>query len=85
MKLGTEQVQWILREKNRDELTNAQIAESMHVSVRWVRKLWFRHRYKSVKDVRHPSQMGRRTVGMHGRREHAAVLNARGDEHGRCG
>ena len=46
-----------------------------------MRKLWSRHGYKPVRDVRHPSRMGRHTVGMHGRREHAAVLNARGDEH----
>ena len=28
-----------------------------------------------------PSQMGRRVAGMHGRREHAVILNAHGDEH----
>ena len=34
VKIDTKQVQWILREKSRGELTDAQIAESMHVSVR---------------------------------------------------
>ena len=81
VRLDTKQVRWILQEKRKGELTNAQIAESMKVSARWVKKLWSRHKYKPVKDVVHPPRMGRRVSSMHGRREHAAVLNARGDEH----
>ena len=79
--LDTRQVRWILQEKRKGELTNAQIAESMKVSARWVKKLWSRYKYKQVKDVVHPPRMGRRVASMYGRREHAAVLNARGDEH----
>lgn len=81
MGLDIKQVRWIPHEKRTGELTNAQIAESMKVSTRWVKKLWSRYKHKRVKDVVHPPRMGRRVVSMYGRREHAAVLNARGDEH----
>ncbi len=81
VRLDTKQVRWILQEKHKGELTNAQIAESMKVSARWVKKLWSRYKHKRVKDVVHPPRMGRRVASMYGRREHAAVLNARGGEH----
>ena len=81
MKLNTSQVQWIIREKTKGEKTNSEIAETMKVSTRGVKKLWTRYKRTPVKQISHPSQMGRPESGMTGRREHSAVLSARYGEH----
>ena len=76
MKLDSKKVRWIVRQKQKGDLTNAQIAQSMNVSPRWVQKLWARHRHEDTKDISHPKKMGRAENGMYGRREHSAVLSA---------
>ncbi len=62
-------------------MTNAQIAQSMNVSVRWIQKPWARHRSHTVQDISHPARTGRPPNGMPGRREHSAVLSVRPSEH----
>ena len=81
MKLEESQIRWIVRQKRKGELTNAEIAESMGVSVRWVQKMWARHKARAVGQMSHPAPMGRPPQGMPGRREHSAVLSARQAEH----
>ena len=77
MKLNNSKVQWIVREKRKDNLTNAKIAESMGISVRWVQKLWSRHKnHHQVQEISHHKPMGRPQNGMPGRMEHSAVLSA---------
>ena len=75
MKLNNSKVRWIVRQKKNGTLTNSQIAESMGVSVRWVQKLWSRHRHNPLVNINHPVQMGRPHNGMPGRKEHSAVLS----------
>ena len=74
MKLDNSKVRWIVREKSKGIKTNAEIAESMNISVRGVQKLWARHRGKVSSEISHPKPMGRPEVGLPGRREHSAVL-----------
>ena len=81
MKLKDSQVRWIVRENGRGGLTNAQIAATMGVTVRWVQRLWARHQNHPARDISHPAPMGRPPNGMPGRREHSAVLSARHSEH----
>ncbi len=72
---------WIVQEKRKGQLANTQIAQSMKVSVRWVQKLWARHRNHTIQDISHPAHMGRPKNSMPGRREHSAVLAVRCQEH----
>ncbi len=82
MKLEKSQVQWIVKEKKKGELTNAQIAGTMDVTVRWVQKLWARHKgCPAASEISHPAPMGRPQNGLPGRREHSAVMSARHAEH----
>ena len=81
MKLNESQVRWIVREKAKGILTNAQIAGTMGVTVRWVQKLQARHQNRPARDITHPVPMGRPCNGMPGCREHSAVLSARHWEH----
>ena len=74
-KLDEEQVRWIVRQKANGQMGNAQIAESMGVSDRWVRKLWSRYRSTRPEDITWPPPMGRPVGGLPGRREHSAVLS----------
>ena len=74
-KLDEEQVRWIVRQKANGQMGNAQIAESMGVSDRWVRKLWSRYRSTRPEDITWPPLMGRPVGGLPGRREHSAVLS----------
>jgi len=48
MKLNTDKVQWIIRQKQEGQMTNTQIAGSMKVGVRWVQKLWGWHKNAST-------------------------------------
>ena len=74
-KLDEEQVRWIVRQKHRDEMSDAAIGGAMGVSARWVRKLWSRYRYARLEDIAYPPRMGRPAGGLPGRREHSAVLS----------
>lgn len=80
MKLNTKRVAWIIRQKRKGE-TNTRIAQAMGVSPRWVKKIWSRYRYADVNMISYKSRAGRRVGGMYGRREHSAVLSARGNGH----
>ena len=44
-RLDESKTRWIIREKRKGDLTNRQIAESMKISIIWVKKLWVRYRY----------------------------------------
>ena len=77
MKLNEDRVRWIIRQKRRGEMTNAQIAESMKVSVPWVKKLWQRYRGYEPKNITYPARMGRPAGSVPGRREHSTVLSGR--------
>ena len=44
VKLDPVKIEWIVRKKEKGELTNRVIAESMGVSTIWVKKLWKRYR-----------------------------------------
>ena len=81
MKLKGYQARWTVREKRKGNLTNAQMAGTMGVTVRWVQRPWARHRNHATRDVSRPAPMGRPPNGMPGRREHSAVLSARLLEH----
>ena len=74
-KLDEEQVRWMMRQKAHGQMGNAEIAESMGVSSRWVRKLWSRYRFTRPEDITWPPRMGRPVEGLPGRREHSAVLS----------
>ncbi|MBI1658858.1 MAG: transposase [Thaumarchaeota archaeon] len=74
-KLDQEQVRWIVREKRKDVLSDAEIARSMGVSARWVRKLWARYRNTRPEDITYPPRMGRPPGGPPGRKEHSAVIS----------
>ena len=50
-KLDEEQVRWIMRQKANGQMSNAEIAEPMGVSDRWVRKLWSRYRFMRPEDI----------------------------------
>ena len=80
-KLDESKVRWIIRQKAKGELTNAQIAETQGISVIWVKKLWAR--YGHLKDdagqIMYPRKIGRPANGMPGRREHSAILSASSD------
>lgn len=74
-KLDEEQVKWIVRQKHKDEMSDAAIGGAMGVSARWVRKLWSRYRFARLEDITYPPRMGRPSGGLQGRREHSAVLS----------
>ena len=76
-KLDESKVKWIIEKKREGNMTNAQIAESMNVSVIWVKKLWSRYR-NCTGTITYPLKMGRPENGLPGRREHSAVLSALG-------
>ena len=74
-KLDEEQVKWIMRQKHKDEMSDAMIGESVGVSARWVRRLWSRYGSMPVEDITYPPRMGRPPGGLPGRREHSAVIS----------
>ena len=73
---------WIVRQKARGEMTDAQIAESMGVKVRRVQVLWARCRRLKPADIQFPPPMGRPSGGLPGRREHGAVAGLRSRRRG---
>ena len=56
-------------------MSSAEIAESMGVSDRWVRRLWSRYRFTRPEDIVWPPRMGRLVEGLPGHREHSAVMS----------
>ena len=79
-KLDESKVRWILAQK-RKETANSRIAETMGISVRWVKKLCARYGSTSLEKIVYPLSMGRPKDRMPGRREHSAVLTARRENH----
>ena len=78
-KLDEDKVRWIIREKIKGEMTGRKIAERMEISEIWVKKLWARYRHTKPAKIQYPETMGRPPKGLHGRREHSAVLSAHCD------
>ena len=77
-RLKESQVRWIVREKRKGNRTNAEIASAMKVSVSWVQKIARRYRGVRPADIVHLRPMGRPASTLFGRREHSAVLSAKG-------
>ena len=77
MKLDEGRVRWIVRQRRKGEMTDAQIAQTMKVSASWVRRLWRRFEGCEPKDIKYPARMGRPNNGIPGRREQSAVLSGR--------
>ena len=77
MKLSQSQVQWIVREKARGEMTNSEIGRLVGVSAVWVRKLYARYRHQKPSRISYPARLGRPAGSLPGRREHSAVLTSR--------
>ncbi len=75
-KLDESKVKWIINQKKKGQMTNRQIADTMHVSIIWVQKL--NARYKRSDIIKYPKSMGRPKNGMYGRMEHSAVLYVHG-------
>ena len=76
-KLDVGKVRWIIRQKRKGKMTAREIAATMGVSEAWVKRLWARYRHAKESEIRYPLPMGRPPKGLHGRREHSAVLAAR--------
>ena len=74
-KLDQEQVRWIVREKRKDMLSDAEIARSMGVSARWVRKAVGQIPEYAARRHHIPARMGRPPGGPPGRKEHSAVIS----------
>ena len=77
LKLSQSQVQWIVREKARGEMTNSEIGRLTGVSAVWVRKLYARYRHQKPSRISYPAPLGRPAGSLPGRREHSAVLTSR--------
>ena len=77
-RLKESQVRWIVREKRKGDRTNAEIAFAVKVSVSWVQKIARRYRGVRPADIVHSRPMGRPASALPGRREHSAVLSAKG-------
>ena len=65
-KLDVAQVRWIIRQKRAGLANNVEIAESMGVSTRWIRKLWSRYGSTRPEDITYPPRMGRPPGGAGG-------------------
>ena len=76
-RLDESKTRWIIREKRKGDLTNRQIAESMKISVIWVKKLWARYRHAESAKITYSTRIGRPEAGLPGRREYSAVISAR--------
>ena len=79
-KLDESKVRYILRQR-RKGVPAGEIAKTMGVSARWVRRLYARYRNVDLKDVTYPMRMGRPKSGLPGRREHSTVLAGRQTAH----
>ena len=74
-KLDESQVRWIVRQRRKGTPV-AEVAEAMHVSPSWVKKLASRYRNYPVAEIEFPRPMGRPRGGMPGRMERSAVLSS---------
>ena len=84
-RLNKSKVQWIVRQKRKGRLTNGEIASAMNVSASWVQKIARRYRGVKPADIAYPGPAGRPASTLLGRREHSAVLSAKGRlRHGAC-
>ncbi len=79
-KLDESKVRWILSEKDKGS-TNSCISKAMGVSPRWIRRLYSRYKGQERSSVAYPMHTGRPACGLPGRKEHSAVLCAKGNDH----
>ncbi len=76
-KLDPAKIAWIIREKEKGQLTNRIIAERMRVSEIWVKKLW--RRYKIEQKVPELGKPGRKPGPGTSDEEKAIILKARSE------
>ena len=76
-RLDESKTRWIIHEKRKGDLTNRQIAESMKISIIWVKKMWARYRHAESAKIAYSMRIGRPEISMPGRREYSAVISAR--------
>lgn len=74
-KLDASKVQWIVRQR-RNGMPVTEVAETMGVSGRWVKKLTHRYAGVAIDDIVFPQPMGRPRGGLPGRLEESTVLSA---------
>lgn len=77
-KLDEEQVKWTIQQKRNGTMNNVEIANSVGVSARWIRKLWSKYKFARLKDITYLTQMRHPFEGLPGRREHSAVISCHG-------
>ena len=85
MRLKDSQIRWIVQEERKGDLTNAQIAENMGVTVRWVQGPWARHRNRAPPGTYRtpPPWAGPPPTQRHaGRREHCCAVCTAGGHAG---
>ena len=66
----------IIREERRGDLTNHQIAESMKISIIWVKKLWARYRHAESTKITYSTRIGRSEMA-YPDVEYSAVISTR--------
>jgi len=74
-KLDPAKIAWVIREKEKGQLTNRVIAERMGISQVWVKKLW--RRYKIEQKVPELGKPGRKPGPGTSEQEEAIILKAR--------
>lgn len=74
-KLDVSKVQWIVRQR-RNGMPVTEVAETMGVSGRWVKKLAHRYAGVAIDDIVFPHPMGRPGGGLPGRLEESTALSA---------
>ena len=74
-KLDVSKVQWIVRQR-RNGMPVTEVAETMGVSGRWVKKLAHRYAGVAIDDIVFPHPMGRPRGGLPGRLEESTALSA---------
>ena len=75
MKLDPVKVEWIIRQKQKGQLTNRTIARSMGVSPIWVKKLWRRYRIEGK--IPELGRQGRKTSPGLSQRDRETIVEAR--------
>ena len=58
----------MMRQKKKGGMTNREIAETLDISVIWVKKLWARYRNVRPSGITYPRPVGRPAKGTPGRR-----------------
>ena len=77
-RISISKARWIVRAKRKGGLTNAEIASAAEVSVSCVQKIARRYRGVRPADIAYTGYAGRPALTLPGRREHSAVLSAKG-------